>query len=99
MNNLDSTKVEISENPIVVNGKRVGTIAVLRGGLGHPNPRAFMDEKVSEYTERCLHNAFICPDPPMPWIRIVINCINDLDYVDFTNQRLKNNEENQGYDL
>ena len=96
MNKLDPTHVEISENPIFdKDGKRIGTIAVLRGGIGHPNPKAFMDKIVSEYTDRCLHNQFIESHLDTPWVRIVIDCINELNYVDFENQHLRNNDGNE----
>ncbi len=97
MNKLDPTHVEISENPIFdKDGKRIGTIAVLRGGIGHPNPKAFMDKIVSEYTDRCLHNQFVdYHDPVSPWVRIVIDCINALNYDDFKSQRLRNNYEEE----
>lgn len=96
MSKNNPKKVEISENPILdKDGNKIGTFAVLIGGIGHPNPKAFMDEKVSEYTDRCLHNEFIESHLDMPWVRIVIDCINELKYVDFEKQRLKKNDENE----
>lgn len=97
MSNIDPTHVEISENPIFdKDGKRIGTIAVLRGGVGLSNPTPFMDQIVCEYAEERLHNQFVeYHKPGSPWTRIVIDCINELDYVDFKSQRLKNNYEEE----
>ena len=80
MSKLGPNYVEICEIPIY-KGKgdertQIGKIAILRGGFGHPNPKAFMDAKVSEYVKGSLHNQFIESHLDTPWVRILINCIN-----------------------
>lgn len=96
MSGKNPKQVEISENPIYDKaGNRIGTFAVLIGGIGHPNPKDFMDDAVSKYTGNCLHNQFIESHLDMPWVRIVIDCINELNYKEFNDQRLEKNDENE----
>lgn len=95
MSNIDSKHVSIKEIPIEQEGKRIGTIAILIGGIGHTNPKAFMDDQVYQYTKGCSHNQFVESHLDMPWVRIVIDCINEIEYDVFTKQRLKKKDGNK----
>lgn len=93
MNALNKpTDVVIQEIPFTGENGRPCKIAILQGGFGHPNPKEFMDLKVAEYTEGCCYNEFVEEHLDMPWIRIVLRGINELECVKFTDQKLKDNE-------
>lgn len=80
MNALNKpTDVVIQEIPFTGENGRPCKIAILQGGFGHPNPKEFMDLKVAEYTRGCLHNQFVESHLDMPWVRIVLKGINELD--------------------
>lgn len=57
-----------------------GTMAILRGGFGNPNPQAYMDSVVSDYVHDHIFNEFIEEHLDTPWVRVVITGINELDY-------------------
>lgn len=82
------SKIEISEQPLLKNGQKVGKVAILRGGLNTDNPTEIMDNAVSKYVDRALHNQFIEIHLDNPWVRVVVSGINDLKYDDFTDQHL-----------
>lgn len=68
--------------------KEVGKIAILRGGIGVSNPKAFMDNAVSKYVARELYNQFVEIHLDNPWVRVIIKGINDVQYKKFCNQHL-----------
>jgi hypothetical protein len=53
-------------------------IAILRGGLGQPNPTEYMDNIVSEYVERRGYNEFIERFLDNPWVRVILEGINEI---------------------
>lgn len=76
--------VEIYETDLTdKKGNKVGTLAVLRGGLYQDNPVQYMDEAVSRYVKDKLHNQFIEHYLDNPWVRVIITGINELDYNPF----------------
>lgn len=80
--------IEICEYDLSKDGKKKGKIAILRGGLNESNPTAYMNEAVSQYVGRNLYNEFVEIHMDNPWVRVIISNINELDYDEFTNQRL-----------
>lgn len=52
------------------------------------NPTEIMDNAVSKYVDRVLHNQFIEIHLDNPWVRVVVSGINELNFVDFKNQHL-----------
>jgi hypothetical protein len=83
-------EVEIFEQPLIDKNNKVrGKMAILRGGLRSPNPVAVMNTAVSNYVEREPHNQFIEINMDNPWLRVVISGINEVDYEEFKDQRLK----------
>lgn len=58
-------------------GKEV-YLTFLMGGLEKENPKAFMDNVVSEYVQRRLFNEYIDSHLDNPWFRIIIEDVNDL---------------------
>jgi len=81
--------VQISQYDLVgTDGEKKGKIAVLRGGLSSKNPIAYMNAAVSEYVERELFNEFVEIHMDNPWVRVILKGINEIEYYEFTNQRL-----------
>jgi hypothetical protein len=84
---MDDVEICIYDLPVQGNGQQ-GKIAILRGGLGADNPVAYMDEAVSRFVERNLHNQFIEVFLDNPYVRVIVSNINELDYNPFIDQRL-----------
>ena len=84
----DFNDVEIFEQEITTRSGRCFKIAVLQGGFTQEYPKEYMDNVVSVYTEGFLHNQFVESHLDMPWVRIVLTGINELDYVPFANHHL-----------
>ncbi len=81
--------VEISQYPLIgKDGKKKGKIAILRGGLNSDNPIAVMNNAVSQYVERELHNQFVEIHMDNPWVRVILSGINELEYEEFKKQHL-----------
>jgi hypothetical protein len=53
-------------------------IAILRGGLGQPNPTEYMDNIVSEFVENRGYNEFIERFLDNPWVRVILEGINEI---------------------
>lgn len=58
---------------------------ILVGGLGQPNPRAYMDNVVDEFVRGRGYNQFIDEHRDNPYVRIIIEGINNNDIL-WTNQ-------------
>lgn len=69
--------VEIVEIPV---GNR-RKVSILRGGIN--KPKSYMDRVVSEYVGHALHNQFIEVFLDNPYVRVVIQGINEFDYETF----------------
>ena len=66
-------------------GQLVGKFALLVGGLNSENPMNVMNEVVSNYVEKELHNQFIDIRMDNPWCRVIISNIDQLKLVELTN--------------
>jgi|GEM_PF-1629774 hypothetical protein len=86
---MASQKIEIAEQTLTKDGKIVGKIAVLRGGLNSENPEEVMNNAVSKYVESTGYNDFVEIFLDNPWVRVIVGGINELDYKEFTNQKLQ----------
>lgn len=85
--------VEIYEQDLYDSeGKVKGKMAILRGGLSHPNPISFMNNVVHEYVGRSMHSQFVEISMDNPWVRVVISDSNKLKFKKFKKQRLGNGE-------
>lgn len=84
--------VEIFEQDIVTKEGKNFKMAVLRGGFTQEYPKEYMDNVVYEYTKNYLHNQFVESHLDMPWVRIILTGINDLDYKPFDNNHLDGDE-------
>lgn len=51
---------------------------ILRGGFQSPNPKAYMDNVVSELVGKELYNEFIEKFLDNPWVRIIIFDFNNI---------------------
>ena len=67
--------------------KPTGKMAVLRGGFSSPNPKAYMDNVVSNYVQNHLFNEFIEEHLDTPWVRVIITGINDLSYLPYAERK------------
>jgi hypothetical protein len=76
--------IDIKEIPIKGGYK----ITILIGGFHSKNPKAYMDNVVSEYVEDSLYNEFIESHLDMPQVRIILSGINEIDYDKYNGQHL-----------
>lgn len=60
------------------NGRKVAFITILVGGLNDSNPKAYMDYVVSDFVNGRMYNEYIDANLDNPWLRIIIEDINDL---------------------
>ena len=70
--------VQIFEQPFIVDGKFVGKMAILVGGLNKPNPKEFMDMAVHQYVGTVEHNQYIEIHMDNPWTSVITTGINEL---------------------
>ena len=80
--------VEIFEQELLKGNRIVGKVAILRGGFRTGNPTELMNNAVSTYVGTTSYNEFIEISLDNPWIRVIVNDINELDYQPFDIQRL-----------
>lgn len=71
-------EVQIFEQPFIVDGRTVGKMAILVGGLNRPNPKEYMDAAVHQYVGSIGHNQYIEIHLDNPWTRIITTGINEL---------------------
>ena len=71
-------EVQIFEQLFLVDGKTVGKMAILVGGINRTNPKEFMDEAVSQYVGNIGHNQYIEIHMDNPWTRVITSGINEL---------------------
>ncbi len=72
--------VQIFEQPFKVDGRVVGKMAILVGGLNKPNPKEFMDDAVHLYVGSVGHNQYIEIHMDNPWTRVITTGINELPF-------------------
>lgn len=84
--------VEIFEQEIKTKKGRRFKVAVLHGGFTQEYPKEYMDNVVAEYTKGYLHNQFVESHLDMPWVRVILTGINDLDYIPFDNHHLNGDQ-------
>lgn len=53
-------------------------MTILRGGLGRPNARSYMDAAVAEYVRHSMFNQFIDIYRDNPFIRVIIFGFNNI---------------------
>lgn len=53
-------------------------MAILVGGLNNENPKQYMDYVVATYVANTMYNEYIDANLDNPWLRIIIQDINDL---------------------
>jgi hypothetical protein len=71
-------EVQIFEQPFIVDGRTVGKMAILVGGLNKPNPKEYMDAAAHQYVGSIGHNQYIEIHLDNPWTRIITTGINSL---------------------
>ena len=74
----DMEEVQIFEQPFIVNGRTVGKMAILVGGLNKPNPKIYMDEAVHRYVGTIGHNQYVEIHLDNPLTRVITTGINEL---------------------
>lgn len=72
--NLSVAKLHI----VKVDKDKVVYIAILIGGLNEGSPKSFMDNVVSEYVAGRMYNEYVDANLDNPWLRIIIEDVNDL---------------------
>lgn len=78
--------VQIFEQPIEVNGKVLGKIAILVGGLNSEKPMSYMSDAVSKYVKEIPHNQFVEIRLDNPWTRIVTTALQNFPFRDLTTE-------------
>jgi len=63
-------------------------LAVFSGGFNKSNPSDYMDSVVREYVGNSPHNVFVESHLDIPWVRVVIEDINGLDFVEYDKQQI-----------
>lgn len=66
----------------------VGSVTIMCGGFNSENPKYVMDNIVREYTGSKEYNDFVEIFLDNPYVRVIIEGINELDYEEFINQNL-----------
>ena len=77
---IDSTQfpdVDIVQTPI----GGCGPVTILRGGWTRPDAKTYMDEAVRQFVENRLINQFVEIHLDIPQVRVIVEGINDLNYV------------------
>lgn len=85
-------KIEICQFELYHPNGRKDRIAILRCGINVENPKAIMDDVVFKYVANEPYNEFIEIHLDNPWIRIIIQGINELYYKSFKPSIFKNVE-------
>lgn len=82
--------VEIFEQELIGKSKKkVGKVAILRGGLSSDRPISHMNEAVSKYVGQTGYNEFVEITLDNPYLRVVVSGINELEFKKFDKQSLK----------
>lgn len=94
INELIETKTNgIFKKPLYLkneNGENieVGSVTIMCGGFNSENPKYVMDNIIREYTGSKEYNDFVEIFLDNPYVRVIIEGINELDYEEFINQNL-----------
>ena len=71
-------KLSVAKTHPIHNGCKVSFMTILVGGLNDSNPKAYMDYVVSDFVNGRMYNEYIDSNLDNPWLRIIIEDINDL---------------------
>jgi len=74
----ETYNLAVAKTHIINNGKKSVFITLLIGGLNASNPQSFMDYVVSEFVGKRMYNEYVDANLDNPWLRIIIEDINDL---------------------
>lgn len=87
---LSGQKVQIAESYFEGEDGSKHKVAILVGGLGKESPKGFMDKIVKEYTDNAPHNEFIEIFLDNPYVRVIVDGINEIKFEEYNKQRLIN---------
>lgn len=68
----------VAKTILVNNGNKSAFMTILVGGFDAQNPKSFMDGVVAEFVRDRMFNEYIDSNLDNPWLRIIIEDINDL---------------------
>ncbi|WP_055445552.1 hypothetical protein [Lacinutrix himadriensis] len=96
INEFEYTKLEHSSDNVeyfqynLMNGEenKNSSFSILRGGLKSERPLEFMNNEVLKYAKGKTYMHFIEIHRDNPWVRLVLFGIDNLHFVNFSNQRL-----------
>jgi len=80
--------VKIFEHEWTSSNQKPNKLAILWGGMNKDNPTEYMNNAVSKYVQRTGHNQFVEIHMDNPWLRVIVKDINELPFVNFTDQLL-----------
>ena len=60
------------------NSGKITYVTILVGGLDKENPKNYMDLVVSEFVGNRMYNEYVDANLDNPWLRIIVEDINDL---------------------
>lgn len=58
-----------------------GKLTIVRGGWGRQDAKQYMNDVVRELMEGRLHNQFVEIHLDIPQVRVIIEGVNDFDYI------------------
>ncbi len=71
-------QLAVAKTHPIKNGNKVAFVTILVGGLNLSNPKSYMDNVVHEFVQGRMYNEYIDANLDNPWLRIIIEDINDL---------------------
>lgn len=68
----------VAKTHMIRNENKMAYMTILVGGLTESNPKSYMDGVVLEFTNGRMYNEYVDANLDNPWLRIIIEDINDL---------------------
>lgn len=87
---IDGQKVQIAESYFEGDDGLKHKVAILVGGMGEESPKGYMDRIVKEYTNGAKYNDFVEIFLDNPYVRVIVEGINEIKFAKYDKQRLNN---------
>ncbi len=87
---IDGQKVQIAESYFEGDDGLKHKVAILVGGFDKESPKGYMDRIVKEYTNGAKYNDFIEVFLDNPYVRVIVEGINEIKFAKYDKQRLNN---------
>ena len=87
---IDGQKVQIAESYFEGDDGLKHKVAILVGGMDKESPKGYMDRIVKEYTNGAEYNDFVEIFLDNPYVRVIVEGINEIKFAKYDKQRLNN---------